>query len=281
MKNRYSFLFVVAVSFAVAVLFRSTAQCVRASLDRRDLRARAAIPLLPSSQRWPPVPAAGLHGPRPGDASGRKRAEGKPCRPQLAQDPSPFRVVGNLLHAHKQDSTRHAQGNVEFPQDISLFLSGGWTTHIGSFVQVTYTKQDDHFSIDNSDVRYANLRRWEARARLRFDAQQHQTVEDLWNTTPAWGYPFMASDSARPRQRLRSSRVSARMWRASVLMRCGMTISILRKRSTARITLGVLLRRWARASPSTFSVSLPTGGSRGSRRSRETISWKSEASACA
>src|SRR5579864_6371709 len=47
-------------------------------------------------------------------------------------------------------------GNVEFPQDISLFLSGAWTSNVGSFVQVTYDTQNDHFSMDNTDVRYAN-----------------------------------------------------------------------------------------------------------------------------
>src|SRR5581483_11580842 len=48
-------------------------------------------------------------------------------------------------------------GSVELPQDISLFLSGAWTTHVGSFMQVTYDTQDDHFGIDNTDVRYANI----------------------------------------------------------------------------------------------------------------------------
>src|SRR5581483_9525914 len=27
-------------------------------------------------------------------------------------------------------------GSVEMPQDVSLFLSGAWTTHVGSFLQV-------------------------------------------------------------------------------------------------------------------------------------------------
>src|SRR5450432_3771777 len=39
-------------------------------------------------------------------------------------------------------------GSVELPQDISLFLSGAWTSHVGSFIQVTYDTQDDHFTID-------------------------------------------------------------------------------------------------------------------------------------
>src|ERR1039457_1428435 len=41
-------------------------------------------------------------------------------------------------------------GNFELPQDVSIFLSGAWSTHIGSFVQVTYNAQNDHFSIDRS-----------------------------------------------------------------------------------------------------------------------------------
>ena len=35
-------------------------------------------------------------------------------------------------------------------------MAGAWATHVGSFVQVTYTSQDDHFTWDNSDIRYAN-----------------------------------------------------------------------------------------------------------------------------
>jgi hypothetical protein len=37
-------------------------------------------------------------------------------------------------------------GNFEFPQMASLFLAGAWATHVGSFVQVTYDGQADHFS---------------------------------------------------------------------------------------------------------------------------------------
>src|SRR5438445_1823201 len=50
-------------------------------------------------------------------------------------------------------------GTFEFPQDVSLFLSGAWTSHVGSFLQVTYDTQDDHFSMDNTDIRYANTRK--------------------------------------------------------------------------------------------------------------------------
>src|SRR3984893_9202437 len=47
-------------------------------------------------------------------------------------------------------------GNFEFPQDASLFLAGSWRSHVGSFLQVTYDSQADHFTWDNTDIRYAN-----------------------------------------------------------------------------------------------------------------------------
>src|SRR5581483_11031471 len=84
-------------------------------------------------------------------------------------------------------------GNVELPQDVSLFISGAWTTHVGSFVQVTYSTQDDHFSMDNTDIRYANKTTLGGKEFVfGLDLNNNPTVEDLWNSTPAWGFPFIA-----------------------------------------------------------------------------------------
>src|SRR5271169_5189928 len=88
-------------------------------------------------------------------------------------------------------------GTVEFPQDVSLFLAGAWSEHVGSFIQVTYSTQDDHFSMDNSDIRYANTTKLGGKELVYgLTLNNNPTVEDLWHTTPAWGYPFIASDSA-------------------------------------------------------------------------------------
>ena len=88
-------------------------------------------------------------------------------------------------------------GNFEFPQDISLFLSGAWTSNIGSFLQVTYDAQDDHFTSDNTDIRYANKTKFRGKELVYgLDLNNNPTVEDLWNSTPAWGFPWIASDSA-------------------------------------------------------------------------------------
>jgi hypothetical protein len=88
-------------------------------------------------------------------------------------------------------------GNFELPQDISLFLSGAWTSNIGSFLQVTYDTQDDHFSMDNTDIRYANKTKLGGKELVYgVDVNNNPTVEDLWNSTPAWGFPWVASDFA-------------------------------------------------------------------------------------
>jgi hypothetical protein len=88
-------------------------------------------------------------------------------------------------------------GNFELPQDISLFLSGAWTSNIGSFLQVTYDTQDDHFSMDNTDIRYANKTKLGGKELVYgLDVNNNPTVEDLWNSTPAWGFPWVASDFA-------------------------------------------------------------------------------------
>jgi hypothetical protein len=88
-------------------------------------------------------------------------------------------------------------GNAEFPQDISLFLAGAWAQHVGSFLQLTYDTQGDHFSMDNTDIRYARIGKLAGKEWVwGITLNNNPTVEDLWNSTPAWGFPFIASDVA-------------------------------------------------------------------------------------
>ena len=95
-----------------------------------------------------------------------------------------------------QDATTQ-NGSFEFPQQASLFLAGAWATHLGSFVQVTYTSQDDHFTWDNSDIRYANSTKlFNKDLTFGITLNNNPTVEDLWNNTPAWGFPWVGSDWA-------------------------------------------------------------------------------------
>lgn len=89
-------------------------------------------------------------------------------------------------------------GNFEFPQDVSLFLAGGWGSHVGSFAQVTYDAQADHFSWDNTDIRFVNSNGHLFGKSFVYGStfNNNPTVEDLWNSTPAWGFPYVSSDVA-------------------------------------------------------------------------------------
>jgi len=93
-------------------------------------------------------------------------------------------------------------GEVLFPDQVSLFYAGKIANELGAFMQLTYDGAADHFGLDNTDIRYAH--------HLSFggsDANDHHlivgltinnnpTVQDVWNTTPAWGFPFAGSSVA-------------------------------------------------------------------------------------
>lgn len=89
-------------------------------------------------------------------------------------------------------------GNFQFPQAASLFLAGAWASHVGSFLQVTYNTQANHFSWDNTDIRYANNNGKLFGKSVTYGAtlNNNPTVEDLWNSTPAWGFPFVSTNVA-------------------------------------------------------------------------------------
>jgi hypothetical protein len=87
--------------------------------------------------------------------------------------------------------------NFSLPQDVSLFLAGAYGNHVGGFVQATYDSQSDHFSWDNTDVRFARSTSVKGKS-LAYGVfmNNNPTVEDLWNDTPAWGFPWIASSAA-------------------------------------------------------------------------------------
>lgn len=99
-------------------------------------------------------------------------------------------------------TTRRAQpdsqnGSVQFPQQLSMFYAGAISEHMGAFSQITYEQPADHFSIDNTDIRYARDINWDDQTLLwGLTLNNNPTVQDVWNSTPAWGYPFISSGVA-------------------------------------------------------------------------------------
>jgi len=88
-------------------------------------------------------------------------------------------------------------GNVEFPQELSLFFGEAITPRIGTFLQVTYDPRSGGIGIDNADIRYANHTHL-AKKVLSYGItlNNNPTVQDVWNTVPAWGFPFASSEVA-------------------------------------------------------------------------------------
>ena len=87
-------------------------------------------------------------------------------------------------------------GNVELPQQLSLFLAGEVATQAGLFLQVTYDSRD-HFSLDNTDFRVVNFATvGDKPMTYGLDINNSPTVEDLWNDTPAWSWPFTGPDTS-------------------------------------------------------------------------------------
>jgi len=93
-------------------------------------------------------------------------------------------------------------GDLLFPQQVSLFYAGKIADGLGAFIQLTYDGVGDSFGFDNTDIRYAH--HWLFGGSndnghsliVGVTLNNNPTVQDVWNTTPAWGVPFSASSVA-------------------------------------------------------------------------------------
>jgi hypothetical protein len=85
----------------------------------------------------------------------------------------------------------------------SVFLAGKITDKIGAFAQYTYTNYDHlngdnrwtgHWGSDNTDFRFVDRIIGDAND-LILGATLHNnpTLQDVWNSAPAWSYPYIAS----------------------------------------------------------------------------------------
>ncbi len=108
---------------------------------------------------------------------------------------SPMAILSNSAFQANQPG---AQNNaVGFPQQLSIFLAGGFASHFGGMAQVTYTHSDDHFGMDNTDLRYANRTKLGGKnLDYGITLNNNPTVQDLWNSTPAWGFPWISSGTS-------------------------------------------------------------------------------------
>jgi hypothetical protein len=130
-------------------------------------------------------------------------ADEKPYVPPLAM----MAIVGftNTQAPLPPPTAPYNSNNNVVLSPLSFFYGGAITDHMGAFQQVTWNAPPpggfgtDPFGThtwtwDNTDVRYADTARFGI-----FDvtygitANNNPTVQDPWNTTPAWAFPYAVS----------------------------------------------------------------------------------------
>ena len=134
-------------------------------------------------------------------------SEIKPYAPPISM----MAIVGFTHTQADQDPTGSpysANDNVVVAP-VSLFYGGAITDHIGAFAQLTYNNAPlvlwipaihtpaDLWTWDNVDVRYANTGNIGGMpVTYGITANNNPTVQDPWNTTPAWSFPYAVSSVA-------------------------------------------------------------------------------------
>jgi hypothetical protein len=158
---------------------------------------------LPSFARQTGMPCAQCHTVAYGPAltaygrqfklNGYVWGDAKPVAPPLA-----LMVQGGFTHTSKDQldppAERFATNDNLSVDQVSVFYGGRIAPHIGAFVQVTYSGEDRVTTWDNTDVRFADSATFgNGSIVYGVSVNNNPTVQDLWNSTPAWAYPYISS----------------------------------------------------------------------------------------
>jgi hypothetical protein len=103
-------------------------------------------------------------------------------------------VMASTSIAAKANDPQSSTTSTDFPQQLSIFYAGRITDNIGAYIQLTYDDQSGTVGIDNTDIRFADVANVDGHNVLYgVSLNNNPTVQDLWNSTPAWGQPFIGS----------------------------------------------------------------------------------------
>lgn len=102
-------------------------------------------------------------------------------------------------HDNNGDKQIARQNDPQFDM-LSIFAAGKLTDHAGMFVQWTYmnnenVKEDNsfqgHSGLDNTDMRIiGNYDLFGKDTVFGLNLNNNPTAQDVWNSSPAWGFPF-------------------------------------------------------------------------------------------
>src|SRR5438552_387639 len=131
--------------------------------------------------------------------------EERPWFPTQADGPPPKLPVAAMLQLSGTntrstagaDPDQFPRNNAATLQQFSLFYAGRITDLFGAFVQWSYDGIEHHSAIDNVDLRFAkNFARGDLDLAYGLSLNNNPTVSDIYNTTPAWAFPFASSSVA-------------------------------------------------------------------------------------
>lgn len=97
--------------------------------------------------------------------------------------------VSNL----KRDDPSLGNNNTVLDQ-ASIFYGGRIVDHVGAFIQTTYNGVLNRFWLDNTDIRLSGENEFfDQEFEYGVSFNNNPTSQDLWNSTPAWGFPYASS----------------------------------------------------------------------------------------
>ena len=129
-----------------------------------------------------------------------KTSESAPYQPPIA---AMFQASATFLQKNSgiltngvapfDDAMDSTTDKIDIPQQASIFYGGRIVDYFGAFSQLTYDGTANDIALDLTDIRYARTISLGGNLIYGFTINNSPTVEDVWNTTPTWGFPYASS----------------------------------------------------------------------------------------
>jgi iron:rusticyanin reductase len=104
--------------------------------------------------------------------------------------PLSMMIQATLSKLKKEPDANTSGTQVRLPAQLSIFYAGRVTENIGAFVQIT-AEDGAGFSQDNTDIRFADNGKLGGNDVIYgVTLNNNPTVQDPWNSTPVWGFPW-------------------------------------------------------------------------------------------
>ena len=154
---------------------------------------------------WPELTPVGREFKLGGYTLMKEVKEERPWLPTLLDGPPPKLPLAlmlqiSLTHTNSTsgaDASNFPRNDAAALQQFSLFYAGRIADHFGAFAQWSYDGIEHHSSIDNVDIRLADsFTAGEKNISYGLTLNNNPTVSDIYNSTPAWGFPFASSSVA-------------------------------------------------------------------------------------